>query len=104
MELDSIDERVLVDRSGVCGTLAQRLAVRLARSSDVLPGDRRERDKLDGVKLDLTGADPGPWLTSSNAASDSALIGRDHAIGPVFADDRVLQFLMHAGPVGSGRG
>ena len=38
--------------------LAQRLAVGFARSSDVLPSDRRERDKLDGVDLDLTGADP----------------------------------------------
>ena len=40
------------------GALAQRLAIGLARSSDVLPSDRRERDKLDGVDLDLTGADP----------------------------------------------
>jgi hypothetical protein len=30
----------------------------LAGSSDVLSGDCRERDKLDGVDLDLAGADP----------------------------------------------
>ncbi len=58
MELNSIGERVLVDRLGVGGALAHRLAVGLAGSSDVRPGDRGERDKLDGVDLDLTGADP----------------------------------------------
>jgi hypothetical protein len=36
----------------------KRLALRLAGSSDVRGGDRRERDKLDGIDLDLTG--PGP--------------------------------------------
>ena len=67
MELDSIHERVLVDRPGVGGALAQGLAVGLAGSSHVRPGDRRERDKLDGVDLDLTGTDPvaaallDPW-------------------------------------------
>jgi hypothetical protein len=67
VELNSIHERVLVDRPGVRGALAQRLAVGLAGSSDVLPRDRRERDKLDGIDLDLTGADPvaaallDPW-------------------------------------------
>jgi hypothetical protein len=57
-----------VDRFGVCGALAQYLAVRLAGFSDVLPGDRREWDELDAVDLDLTGAylvaaallEPGP--------------------------------------------
>lgn len=39
-------------------TPAQRLAVRLARSSDVPPGDRRERDQLDRIDLDLAEADP----------------------------------------------
>ena len=58
MKLDSIDERVLVDRPSVCGALAQRLAVGLACSSDVPRRDRRERDKLDRVDLDLTEADP----------------------------------------------
>ena len=49
------------------GALAQRLTVGLAGPSDVLAGDRRERDKLDGVDLDLTGPDPvaaallDPW-------------------------------------------
>jgi hypothetical protein len=58
MELDPVDERVLVNRTGVRGTPAQRLAVDLAGSSDVLPRDRRERDKLDRVDLNLTEADP----------------------------------------------
>jgi hypothetical protein len=57
VELDPVDERVLVDRPGVRGALAQRLAVGLARSSDVLPGDRREREKFDRVDLDFTEAD-----------------------------------------------
>jgi hypothetical protein len=58
VELDSIDERVLIDRPGVRGAPAQGLAVGLARSSDVLPGERSERDELDGVDLDPTRADP----------------------------------------------
>ena len=67
VELNSIDERVLVDRPGVRGALAQRLTVGLASLSDVLAGDRRERDKLDGVDLNLTGPYPvaaallDPW-------------------------------------------
>jgi hypothetical protein len=67
VELDSINERVFVDRPGVRGALAQRLAVGLAGSSDVRPGDCRERDKLDCIDLDLTEADrvaaalPDPW-------------------------------------------
>jgi len=67
VELNSIDERVLVDRPGVRGAPAQRLAVGLTGSSDVVPGDCSERDKLDGVDLDLTWADPvaatllDPW-------------------------------------------
>ena len=54
MEVNSIDKRALFDRPCVCGTLAQRLPIGLARSSDILSGDRRERNKLDGVDLDLT--------------------------------------------------
>ncbi len=77
VELDSVNERVLVDRPGVRGALAQRLAVGLAGSSDVLRGDSRERDKLNGVDLNLTGADPvaaallDPWpLPQSNRERD----------------------------------
>jgi hypothetical protein len=58
VELDPVDERVLVDRPGVRGALPQRLAVGLAGTSNVLPGDRREREKFDRVDLDLTEADP----------------------------------------------
>jgi hypothetical protein len=57
VELDSIDERVFVDRAGVRGALAQRLTVELAGSSNVLGGYRGERDKLDRVYLDLTETD-----------------------------------------------
>ena len=58
VELDSVDERILVDRPGVRGALTQCLAVRLTGSSDVLPGYRRERNQLDAVDLDLTRPDP----------------------------------------------
>jgi hypothetical protein len=57
VELDPVDEGVLVDRPRVCGAVAQGLAVGFAGSPDVRLGDRRERDKLDGVDLDQTGAD-----------------------------------------------
>jgi hypothetical protein len=77
VELNEINERVLVDWPGVRGALAQRLAVGLAGSSDVLRGDRRERDKLDGIDLDLTEADPvaaallDPWpLPQSDGERD----------------------------------
>jgi len=49
---------VLVDRPRIWGALAQRLAVGLAGSSDVRSGDNCERDKLDGIDLDLTEPDP----------------------------------------------
>jgi hypothetical protein len=58
MELNAINERVFVDRPSVRCAPAQRLTVGFARSSDVLAADRRERDNLDRVDLDLTGADP----------------------------------------------
>ena len=67
MKLNAIHEGVLVYRPGVRGAPAQRLAVGLAGSPDVLPGDCRERDKLDGVHLDLTWPNPvaaallDPW-------------------------------------------
>jgi hypothetical protein len=60
MKLNAVDERVLLDRSGVRGAPAQRLPVGLTGSSDVLPRDRRERNELNGVDLDLTKADPVP--------------------------------------------
>ena len=58
MKLNAIDERVLLDRSGVRGAPAQRLPVGLTGSSDVLPRDRREGNTLNRVDLDLTRADP----------------------------------------------
>src|SRR3954451_18440330 len=57
---DPVDEGLVVDRPRVRGAVAQRLAVGLAGSPDVLRGDRRERDKLDGVDLDQAGPDPVP--------------------------------------------
>jgi hypothetical protein len=56
MELDSVDERVFIDRTGVCGAAAERLAVWLAGPSNVLGADLRERDKLDRIDLDLAEA------------------------------------------------
>ena len=67
MKLDSVDERVLVYRSGVRGTLTQCLTVELAGEPDVLLGNRREWDELDGFDLDLAEPDPvtaalfNPW-------------------------------------------
>src|SRR3954463_14065470 len=58
MELDPVDEGLVVDRPRVRGAVAQRLAVGLAGSPDVLLGDRRERDELDGVDLDQAEPDP----------------------------------------------
>jgi hypothetical protein len=58
VELDPVDEGVLVDRPRVRGAVAEGLAVGLAGLPDVRLGDRRERDELDGVDLDQTGADP----------------------------------------------
>lgn len=52
-----MDESVLVDRSGVCSALAQRLAGRLPGSPNVLIGYRREREELDGFDLYLPWAD-----------------------------------------------
>lgn len=90
MELDPINERVVVDRPGVRGALAQRLAVELAGSSDVLPGDHREREKFDPVDLDLTGADPvttallDPWpLPQSNLERD---VSRQHVVAQLAAE------------------
>src|SRR5215211_4801665 len=56
--LGSLDEGVVVDGPGMRGSVAQGLAVGLAGLSDVRLGDRRERDKLDGVDLDQAGSDP----------------------------------------------
>jgi hypothetical protein len=57
MELDPVDERVVINRPGVRSATAERLAVGLAGSPDVLIGDRREREKFDRVDLDLTQPD-----------------------------------------------
>lgn len=58
MKLDAIYERVLIDRSGVRGTLSQRLAVDLAGPWHVRCGDRGEWNQLHGVDLNLARANP----------------------------------------------
>ena len=58
MELDPVDESVLVDGPRVSSAVAQGLAVGLTGSPHVSLRNRRERDKLDGVDLDQTGAHP----------------------------------------------
>src|SRR5436305_475188 len=57
VELDSVDERVLVDRPGVRGACAQRLTVALAGPQDIVAAHRRKRDELDRIDLDLSGTD-----------------------------------------------
>jgi hypothetical protein len=57
MKLGAVNECIRLDRPGMCGALAQRLEVGLAGSSDVLLGDRRERDELYGVDLDRAETD-----------------------------------------------
>jgi len=72
MKLNSIDERVFVNWTGVGGTPAQRLAIPLSGSSDILSGDRGERHQFDRVNLDLArtnsvaaaGLDPPPFPQS----------------------------------------
>ncbi len=58
MEADSIDERGVVDRTGVRRTSAKRLAARLARLTHVTVRDGTERNELDRVDLDGTQANP----------------------------------------------
>jgi hypothetical protein len=53
VKLDSVDECVPIDRTGVGGAPAHRLAVGLARSPDILFRNCHERDELNRVGLDL---------------------------------------------------
>ena len=71
VELDPVDQGVVVDRPRVRGAVAQGVAVGLAGSPDVRLGDRRKRDKLDGVDLDQPGTDP--------VAAASLTCGRFHS-------------------------
>jgi hypothetical protein len=119
VELNSIDERVLIDRPGVRGALAQCLAVGFAGSSDVLRGDRCEWDKLDGIDLDLAGADPvaatllDPWLLpKSNGERDvtgedvvAQLTAELHARHASDVSDRARGIRIATNqPIGSDRG
>jgi hypothetical protein len=58
MELHAIDDGVIVDRAGVCSASTKGLNVGLSRLSEILVGDRRERQQLDLVDLDDDGAAP----------------------------------------------
>jgi len=96
VKLNAINERVLLNRPGVRGAPAERLAVGLAGSSDVLPGDRCEWDKFDGVDLDLTGADP-----LAAALLDLRPLPQSHRERDVPGQDVVAQLAaeLHAGTV-----
>jgi hypothetical protein len=68
--------------------LAQRLAVGLAGSPHVLPGNRRERDELDRIDFDLTGPDP-----VATAQLDPRLLPKRRTVdseGPDFSARRRL--------------
>ena len=58
MELDPIQQSVLVDWTRVCGAATKGFDVDLAGLSEVLVGDRREREQLDLVDLDRHGFAP----------------------------------------------
>jgi hypothetical protein len=53
MELDPVHQRLVCDRSGVCGPPPQRLTVGLSGSRDILRRHCGEGEQLDGVDLDL---------------------------------------------------
>jgi len=52
MELDAVDERVVVNRSRVRGSLTERFAISLSGSADVRARHTGERYELDRVDLD----------------------------------------------------
>jgi hypothetical protein len=58
VELDAVQERVVVDRPGVCSAPTEARAIRLARARELFVRDRRERQQLELVDLDGDG--PGP--------------------------------------------
>ena len=90
MKLDSINERVLINRPCVGGAPAQRLSVRLTGPPHVGRGDRRKRDELDRVDLDLTEANrvsaalPDAWaLPQSDRDRD---VSRQHVAAQLAAE------------------
>ena len=54
VEFDSVDEGVIMNRSGMVGPPSQRVQIRLARSTDVRLVDEGEGDNFDRVNFDLT--------------------------------------------------
>ena len=57
VELDSIEHRVITDRSRVSCTFTERLSIRFPRPAHVITADRVERDQFDGVDLNVDVAD-----------------------------------------------
>src|SRR4029077_16043548 len=53
VELDTIKDRVIADRSRMSRTSAEGLSIRLARSPHVCVADRVERDHIDRIHLNL---------------------------------------------------
>src|SRR5438132_1645799 len=74
MELDAVDEGVIVDRAGVCRASTKGLKIGLSRPSEILVGDRRERQQLDLFDLDH-------HRTAAVDASDLDLWSRPDAVG-----------------------
>jgi hypothetical protein len=58
MKLHAVEQGVLVDRAGVRSASTKGLKVGLSRRSEILVGDRRERQQLDLVDLDRHGTAP----------------------------------------------
>jgi hypothetical protein len=61
VELDSIEDRVVTDRSRVRRTFAERLSISLARATHVIVADRVEREQVDRVDLHASRND-GPLI------------------------------------------
>ena len=80
MELDSIEDGVVVDRSGVSRALTQRLSIRFTRPTEVIRADRVERDQVDRIDLDVGVAD-GIGATNWNHRSLPEAKGDSDAAG-----------------------
>lgn len=57
VELDSIQDSVITDRSRMSGTFTERFSIRFTRSTHVTTADRVEGDQVDRVDLNVDVAD-----------------------------------------------